>query len=259
MGMEDQFILKLPSHLKILINKEIEENGYPSLEIKHESKDIYNFIYKNNTYKANLVKLPTLLESHRKLGERQLCKVSDVSQMLIVDDKTINNSISDNNKINNSISDKNKIINNSISDNNKINNSINNKIDLYKNSGLTPPMKWCKLKRFYKNSFSFHEAEKIDKKIQELLEKELAAETTQIIFKEEEEEKQKIEVKEEIKKTVVKIKKEEIKEENKNNKILDEIKEIEEEIKAKEKLTENAPNIVIRKRFESAVLLLKEK
>merc|ERR1712080_105306 len=127
MGMEDQFILKLPSHLKILINKEIEENGYPSLEIKHESKDIYNFIYKNNTYKANLVKLPTLLESHRKLGERQLCKVSDVSQMLIVDD----------NSINNSISDKNKIINNSISDNNKINNSINNKIDLYKNSGLT--------------------------------------------------------------------------------------------------------------------------
>lgn len=82
---EQQFILRVPTHLKSEIDSELSLHGKPNCIID-TTKD-YKFIFKGVCYDIHAVKIPTLLESLKTFDEKQFYKSADISTMFVVGDK----------------------------------------------------------------------------------------------------------------------------------------------------------------------------
>ncbi|XP_029166579.1 transcription initiation factor TFIID subunit 7-like [Nylanderia fulva] len=153
--MEEQFILRVPEGLKSEMENEIRNKGYiqnSSIEILENNRAIFK--YKDSEHQGVIVRLPCIIESHKTLDCKQYYKVSDVSTMIYILPKEIEGAESE----------------------------IETRIKLIELSGLSPPLKFCKIRRFRKRSSKSFIIEEIEAKVRELIEKERNSLSVEIQF-----------------------------------------------------------------------------
>ena len=104
-------------------------------------------------FSAKLVDLPSIIESHKTLDNRQFFKVADISQMLLVEDR-----IQDESQASSSASGRGFNID-----------------DFIYPHGITPPMKWARKRRFRKRA-ARRAIETVEKEVERLLKEDKKAE-----------------------------------------------------------------------------------
>ncbi|KAJ3385880.1 hypothetical protein HDU92_002818 [Lobulomyces angularis] len=147
---ENHLILRvLPQELNAKLRQAIRSKEPPA-DLILKFKDDRNAMLKlgNDKYKASLMDLPTLIESMKTFDNKSFIKIADISQMLLVDDPV------------QSTSKKKKKTGES---------------EFVFPHGLTPPMKYCKKRRFRKR-ISKSAIEDVEREIERLLLADYAAE-----------------------------------------------------------------------------------
>ncbi|KAF9092826.1 hypothetical protein BGX29_010264 [Mortierella sp. GBA35] len=87
-SIEEQFILRLPPgemcdrFREKVIAREIEE----SVKLKFTDARRGTFTFEGITFPTKLVDLPTIIEAQKTLNGKQMYKIADISQMLVVDE-----------------------------------------------------------------------------------------------------------------------------------------------------------------------------
>lgn len=145
--MEDHFILRLPSKLRVEVEEDMRRSAAPTSEVEVRSDGHIFYKHRNKRYETQIVKLPCIVESYKTFDNKQFCKIADISTLVVV----------------------------------KENGEPLDTIML-QSSGLTPPMKYVRFRRFRKRRVLQHTVEDAEGKIRELLEKDSRAVETTIIY-----------------------------------------------------------------------------
>lgn len=138
--MEDQFIIRVPETIQERINNDIKNNLLSKISIKMINQKEGILSYENKTYSGYLADLPCLIESHKTLDNRQFIKIGDISKIFIFSETE--------------------------------NQKEREEASL---SGLTPPMKYVKIRRFRKRLTKAPIVEEIEKAVSNLLMKDKEA------------------------------------------------------------------------------------
>ncbi|KAI0748104.1 TAFII55 protein conserved region-domain-containing protein [Daedaleopsis nitida] len=143
---EEQFILRMPEGedcdrlRKMVQTREISEDVW--FKFKDSRRAVFHI--GNNTYSSKLVDLPCIIESHKTLDNKQMFKVADICQMLVVEDK--------------------------ISGEDALSNRGNFNIDEFIwPHGITPPLKHVRKRRFRKR-VNRRTIETVEQEVERLLE-----------------------------------------------------------------------------------------
>ncbi|ORD97245.1 TAF7 [Hepatospora eriocheir] len=140
--MESQFILKLPDKLKNI-------NLLKAKLTKLNDKSV-ELEYNNEKYEGFIVRPPTIIESH-KILDGKLYKIADINSVVVIKDKDVEQEV------------------------------INKEIKDMEVSGITPPMKYCKLRRFKKNPERLKLIKEIEESVQSLIDEDEKAIKVEII------------------------------------------------------------------------------
>ncbi|EJD03204.1 uncharacterized protein FOMMEDRAFT_20372 [Fomitiporia mediterranea MF3/22] len=89
LSFEEQFILRFPPGEDLEKLRKMVSARETSNDVWIKFKDSRRAVFHigNNLYTAKLVDLPCIIESQKTLDNKQMFKVSDICQMLVVDDK----------------------------------------------------------------------------------------------------------------------------------------------------------------------------
>lgn len=136
--MEEQFVLRVPERLRERMEKDIANNKLDGITIKMISRKEALLSYDGKSYNGHFVDLPCIVESHKTLDNKQFIKVADISKLLV------------------------------FSEDGKREEDLGV-------SGLTPPMKYVKQRRFRKRLTKAPIVEEIEKAVAKLLEKDREA------------------------------------------------------------------------------------
>lgn len=229
--MEEHAILRIPEDLQSLFEEDIEINGFPNCKFKFSEVKKIELEYKNETYSASLVDLPTFIESHKSLDCNQLYKSNKISKMIVIWPKEFTQD------------------------------QIDHHLKIYENSGITPPLKYVKLSRWQKTTKRSYKEQNAKEIVAELLRKDALASSVEIqqfnMDKNDDElsslaaelEKD-LELSEEVE-DIVENKIEEETEEEKQ--IRRELQQIQIKIDEKRQFLLNSKNPIVRKRFENNI------
>ncbi|OQS53715.1 hypothetical protein EHP00_735 [Ecytonucleospora hepatopenaei] len=188
--MEQQFVLRLPQELQHINLEECELEKLDDINV--------NLIYKNKIYHGLIHRPPTVIESH-KVIDNKLYKISDISAIIrIYCDNEINVLNEENNNKDiktfanyneENIKEENDVKGHYLSKNN----SYTKRKISFKDPEecpyecLTPPMKWCKDRRFKKVEMKLELVEEIEKKVNDLLARDAEAIKVEVIHSHDEE------------------------------------------------------------------------
>lgn len=213
--MEHHFILRFAKGFKENIN--IYES-----KIERLDNDKVKLIYKNKTYPGLVVPLPCIVESQKTLDNKQFYKVCDVSTLVVIyPDEEINE----------------------------------NEKKILQLSGLTPPLKFVKARRFKKKNVKIQEVEEIEQKVQELLDRDRKATRVEIVSEDVDLDVENIAAELESNIEVVKDVEVVVEEKGESQEILDLKKQIEEQ----QKKVDDALNPILKQRFQNVLNELKKK
>ena len=174
------------------------------------------FKYKNKEYRGFIYRPPTVIESH-KVIDGKIYKISDIQSIIrIVTDDEIN------------------------------------RIEDYET--LTPPMKYCKERRFKKEECRLELVEEVEKEVRRLLEEDSKAVKVEIVEQMDEEID---EIAADLEMELDEL--EMTEESNQTERVERKDQEIEKQIKEKEDLIEKTTNPILKKRFTEELRILKEK
>ncbi|KAG8929145.1 hypothetical protein FRC03_006785 [Tulasnella sp. 419] len=125
---EEQFILKMPEgedceNLRAMVHAR-NVTGDVWFKFKDSRRGLFHI--GDNTYAAKLVDLPSIIESQKTLDNKQMFKIADICQMLVVGDKVENG------------------------EEPAANSKTFDVSDFLWPHGITPPMKWARKRRFRK-------------------------------------------------------------------------------------------------------------
>lgn len=242
--MNEHFLLKLPLKLHNQVEEEIANNIYHNYEIFTNNNKII-FKYKDKEYNTIQYNLPCIIELQKTMDNKQFFKVDDVSSCLfIIDDELTNEKIKDDLEKEFELLESHVV-------------SSKSKI-LLEQSGISPSLFLAKIRRFRKKSQKALEAHFKDQKVKELLEKEKLATDIQIIYGEEESRSEE-DIEEDISSFAAEIEmslREEVIDQNIKGHS-DILRELEEKIRFKEEQLQNASNVILKKRFQENLYLLK--
>ncbi|KAI0670403.1 TAFII55 protein conserved region-domain-containing protein [Trametes maxima] len=86
---EEQFILRMPANEDSEKLRKMVQAREVSDDVWFKFKDSRRAVFHigNNTYSSKLVDLPCIIESQKTLDNKQMFKVADICQMLVVEDK----------------------------------------------------------------------------------------------------------------------------------------------------------------------------
>ncbi|KAF8976059.1 hypothetical protein BGZ46_008602 [Entomortierella lignicola] len=90
-SIEEQFILRLPPgemcdrFREKVISREVDE----TTKLKFLDARRGTFTFEGLEFSTKLVDLPTIIEAHKTLNGKQMYKIADISQMLVVDSATV--------------------------------------------------------------------------------------------------------------------------------------------------------------------------
>lgn len=143
--MEEHAILRIPEELKESSNKELDEDGF--VDCNFDFTDENNMIVedKNKKYRASIIFLPCIIESQKSFDDNQFHKINDFSKMIAVWPENFTDV------------------------------EINQYTMIYSSSGITPPLKFVKYRRWRERSKGFADVEEIEKKVKELRKDEIAS------------------------------------------------------------------------------------
>ncbi|ADM11502.1 TATA-binding protein-associated factor [Encephalitozoon intestinalis ATCC 50506] len=229
--MEQQFILRLHESIK---NEVDLKNS--TLEVCNEKSVVLS--YGGQKYPGIIVRLPCIVESQKTMDNRQHYKVADISTLVVVYPHG--------------------------------DFDFEREREIHELSGLCPPLKYAKARRFRKKNSKIEYVEEIEKKVGELLEKDMRARLVEVITKEEKETSDDLDMlAAEIEKKLVdysearseesKIPFAETKHEKEEKPKNQELERLEKSVEEKRKQMESALNPILQKRFELQLeVLLKE-
>ncbi|KAF9763081.1 Transcription initiation factor TFIID subunit 7 [Nosema granulosis] len=207
--MEHHFILRFSKGFRENVN--LHES-----KIERLDNDRVKLFYKNKSFPGIVVPLPCVVESQKTLDNKQFYKVCDVSTLIVIypDDQI----------------------------------DLDKERQLLSLSGLTPPMKFVKSRRFAKKNVAIQEVEEIEKKVQELLERDRQSSKVEIVEEEEEDVDEISNIAAEIESNIeIKPAVEEKIEES------PEILELRKQIVSQERRVEEALNPILKQRFQKAL------
>ncbi|AFN82985.1 TATA-binding protein-associated factor [Encephalitozoon romaleae SJ-2008] len=229
--MERQFILRLHETIKHVV------------DLKSSTLDVCNdksvvLVHNGKRYPGIIVRLPCIVESQKTMDGRQHYKVADISTLVVVYPHG--------------------------------DFDFDKEREMHELSGLCPPLKYVKARRFRKKNSKVEYVEEIERKVNELLEKDMKAISVEVVTKEEKEDSDDLDVlaaeienkladHEELHQEEVQAcppEADEKKEEKPRNA---EVERLEKSIEEKRKQMESALNPILQKRFESQLgVLMKE-
>ncbi|EOB13757.1 Transcription initiation factor TFIID subunit 7 [Nosema bombycis CQ1] len=224
--MEHHFILRFSKDFLDPIN--LHES-----KIERIDNDKLKLIYKDKIYPGISIQLPCVVESQKTLDSKQFYKICDVSTLIVIYPNE-NYDFED---------EKRKL-------------SI---------SGLSPPLKFVKGRRFKKKSVKYQDLEEIESKVQEILERDKKANKIEIIKEENSDEISNliVEIEEGVSKGDAKGEdKDRGDAKDKDNEDIKEnetILNIKNQIKEQEKRVEDALNPILKQRFQNVLNDLKKK
>lgn len=140
--MEDQFIIRPPESIRDRVNEDVKKGLIQKLSIKMISGREGILTYENKTYSGFITDLPCIIESHKTLDNRQFIKIADISKIFIFSDDP---------------------------------NMAEKEAEEATLSGITPPMKYVKIRRFRKRLTKAPIIEEIEKEVSNLLQKDKEA------------------------------------------------------------------------------------
>ncbi|KDQ60996.1 hypothetical protein JAAARDRAFT_31995 [Jaapia argillacea MUCL 33604] len=151
LAFEEQFVLRLPpgddcEKLKKMVNsREIGNDVW--FKFKDSRRAVFHI--GNSTYSAKLVDLPCIIESQKTLDNKQMFKVADICQMLVVEDR--------------------------IESEDALSNQRSFNIDEFIwPHGITIPLRWARKRRFRKR-VNRRTIESVEEQVERLLEADAAA------------------------------------------------------------------------------------
>ncbi|KAN0065756.1 hypothetical protein ACQY0O_000886 [Thecaphora frezii] len=158
LAFEEQLILRMPEGPDCDKLREAVSKRQVGDDVWFKFKDSRRAVFHvgDALYSAKLVDLPSIIESHKTLDNRQFFKIADISQMLLVEDR-----IQDESQASGSSSGKGFDIN-----------------DFIYPHGITPPMKWARKRRFRKRA-PRRAIETVEKEVERLLKEDKKAEEVQ--------------------------------------------------------------------------------
>lgn len=265
--MENHFLIKFPDKLQSKIESQIQNNIY-NFEIYTKNEEVI-FNYNNKEYKTIFYDIPTVIEIQKTMDKTQFYKAGNVSNCLYVIDESevLDDCITKEKSIDEPV----KVSLTSTTSQDNSNEIEHLEKDLYSHkipktnmlqakrflelSGISPCLRYCKVKRFPKKPQVFMRSHEQELKVKQLLEKEKMASHTEIIFCGEDETSDVSSLAAEIEYNLDKEDKMAMQENVKNKRIA--LKELEEKIKGKEQQLETVTNLIIRKRFMDNLNALK--
>ncbi|OLY81584.1 Transcription initiation factor TFIID subunit 7 [Smittium mucronatum] len=88
LNLENHFIVRVPEEISESVNEIVDKRGIgDDVEITFINNRKAAFRFKDQLYDATLMDLPTITESYRTTDKKQILKVADISQMLLVGEK----------------------------------------------------------------------------------------------------------------------------------------------------------------------------
>lgn len=236
--MEEHIILKLPDELQVIFDQEIKQFGAPKCSFNFTNPNKIQLESKGKLYQGALIRLPCFLETHKSLDGSQLYKMNEVKHMIVIWPKNFDEKQKE------------------------------HFIKIYSNSGITPPLKFVRFRRWKKQPQKEKSTPNVKEIVAELLRKDslathvevkkfnfnkidnnddsssIAAELEKDLHTSEEDEKE----------TEI----EPIEETQQNIEIKAQMKEIEQKIEEKKQFLSEAKNPIVRKRFEELLKNLKK-
>ncbi|TFK55128.1 hypothetical protein OE88DRAFT_1002141 [Heliocybe sulcata] len=151
LAFEEQFVLRMPHGedcerlRRMVAAREVEGDVW--FKFKDARRAVFHI--GNSLYSAKLVDLPCIIEAQKTLDNKQMFKVADICQMLVVENRIPNEEVVSNNK--------------------------NFNIDEFIwPHGITPPLHWARKRRFRKR-VNRRTIESVEEQVERLLEADAAA------------------------------------------------------------------------------------
>ncbi|KAK7693462.1 hypothetical protein QCA50_003030 [Cerrena zonata] len=151
LAFEEQFILRMPpgedcDKLRQMVTaREVTPDAW--FKFKDSRRAVFHI--GNNTYSSKLVDLPCVIESQKTLDSKQMFKVADICQMLVVENR--------------------------ISNEDNVNHSKGFNVDEFIwPHGITPPLHWVRKRRFRKR-LARSTIETVEQEVERLLEEDALA------------------------------------------------------------------------------------
>lgn len=228
---EEHVILRIPDALREQFDREIEEKGYPDCEFDFNDLKNITFRYKGTRYRVSAIPLPCILEAQKSFDGNQFYKINDVANMLVVWPKSYTEV------------------------------EINHYTKIYAASGITPPLKFVKHRRWRERAQSLSAVEEIEKKVKELLERDRLATSIRIqTVNTDNEEEDVSSLAAELEHNLIdeylvdqKRFEETILESEVVMELKGQIEEIQKKIREKKEFLKSATNIIVQRRFEEAI------
>ncbi|ELQ73959.1 Transcription initiation factor TFIID, subunit TAF7, partial [Trachipleistophora hominis] len=229
--VEEHVILRIPDTLREQFDREIEELGHPDCEFDFTDSENITLRYKGTKYKASLIPLPCILEAQKTFDGNQFYKINDVANMLVVWPKNYTEV------------------------------EINHYTKIYAASGITPPLKFVKYRRWRERAQSLSAVEEVEKKVKELLERDKLATSVRIqTINADNEEEDVSSLAAELEHNLLDeylVDQKQFEEVAVESEMVRELKrqiaEIQEKIKEKKEFLKSATNIIVQRRFEEAI------
>ncbi|PWN54378.1 hypothetical protein IE53DRAFT_308501 [Violaceomyces palustris] len=158
MAFEEQLILRMPEGPDCEKLREMVGRRAIGEDVWFKFKDSRRAVFHvgNQLYSAKLVDLPSIIESHKTLDNRQMFKICDISQMLLVEDPIKEEAEASSGK------------------------GFNIEDFIYPH-GITPPMTWARKRRFRKRAPK-RAIETVEKEVERLLKDDKKAEKVEYEF-----------------------------------------------------------------------------
>ncbi|KAK0549092.1 hypothetical protein OC846_004203 [Tilletia horrida] len=181
-AFEEQLIFRMPAgkdcdKLREMVkNRQVGESGFPevSLEFKDSRRAVFKF--GSTRFSAKLVDLPTITESHKVLENKQMFKIADISQMLLVEEKITSDYPTsgggDSSAANGSSHRTGSAGPNATGPDAEKGFDVE---DFIYPHGITPPMHWARKRRFRRRAIKKN-IETVEKEVERLLEEDELAE-----------------------------------------------------------------------------------
>lgn len=138
--MEDQFVVRLPVSIRDRIHEDAKKGNVQKVSIKMVSGREGILTYEGKTYTGCLTDLPCITESYKTLDNRQFVKIADISKIFVFADD-----------------------------------NLQEEVETASVSGLSPPMKYVRNRRFRKRLAKVPIVEEIERAVAQLLEKDREA------------------------------------------------------------------------------------
>ncbi|KAH9412304.1 transcription initiation factor TFIID [Ordospora pajunii] len=146
--MEQQFILRLHESIRHVVD--LKES---LIDIQSNGKAVLT--HKLKKYPCIVVRLPCIVESQKSMDNRQYYKVADISALVVVYPHD--------------------------------GFDFDREREIHEMCGLSPPLKYAKARRFRKRSSKIEHVEEIERRVNELLEKDIRAKSVEIVSKDDKE------------------------------------------------------------------------